>query len=405
MGIIPVIPKILDPIPGGKTIVNMVDYVVNWARANSLWPLTYGTSCCAIEMMSSSMARYDIARFGSEVFRDSPRQADLFIIAGPIQKRMAPAVQMLWEQIPGPKYSIAMGACTISGGPFRYDNYAVVRGAEQVIPVDVFIPGCPPRPEALFHGLLKLREKIMKESSRKPWKEGSLSESEERNRYKEAAAAWAELEKIKDEEMAIAREQFKSNPPENYVPYKAIRVQKETFPDIPLKENLQVGKSTESLFEIAKKYSPEIQIHTESNEILHLSVSKEQYFSLVESLKKDSEMNLDYLIDVTAVDYENHFELVAQLMSITFGHKVFIHVDLLKENVPEETKDNALLASVSSLVPLYPAAEFKEREVFEMFGIHFESHPDLRHLFLDEDFKGFPLRKDFKHPHIIPKPV
>ena len=405
MGIIPVIPKILDPIPGGKAIVNMVDYVVNWARANSLWPLTYGTSCCAIEMMSSSMARYDIARFGSEVFRDSPRQADLFIIAGTITKRMAPAVQMLWEQIPGPKYSIAMGACTISGGPFRYDNYAVVRGAEQVIPVDVFIPGCPPRPEALFHGLLKLREKIMKESSRKPWKEGSLSESEERNRYKEAAAAWTELEKIKDEEMAIAREQFKSNPPENYVPYKAIRVQKETFPDIPLKENLQVGKSTESLFEIAKKYSPEIQIHTESNEILHLSVSKEQYFSLVESLKKDSEMNLDYLIDVTAVDYENHFELVAQLMSITLGHKVFIHVDLLKENVPEETKDNALLASVSSLVPLYPAAEFKEREVFEMFGIHFESHPDLRHLFLDEDFKGFPLRKDFKHPHIIPKPV
>lgn len=405
MGIIPVIPKILDPIPGGKAIVYMVDYVVNWARANSLWPLTYGTSCCAIEMMSSSMARYDIARFGSEVFRDSPRQADLFIIAGTITKRMAPAVQMLWEQIPGPKYSIAMGACTISGGPFRYDNYAVVRGAEQVIPVDVFIPGCPPRPEALFHGLLKLREKIMKESSRNPWKEGSLSESEERNRYKEAAAAWAELEKIKDEEMAIAREQFKSNPPENYVPYKAIRVQKETFPDIPLKENLQVGKSTESLFEIAKKYSPEIQIHTENNEILHLSVSKEQYFSLVESLKKDSEMNLDYLIDVTAVDYENHFELVAQLMSITLGHKVFIHVDLLKENVPEETKDNALLASVSSLVPLYPAAEFKEREVFEMFGIHFESHPDLRHLFLDEDFKGFPLRKDFKHPHIIPKPV
>lgn len=405
MGIIPVIPKILDPIPGGKAIVNMVDYVVNWARANSLWPLTYGTSCCAIEMMSSSMARYDIARFGSEVFRDSPRQADLFIIAGTITKRMAPAVQMLWEQIPGPKYSIAMGACTISGGPFRYDNYAVVRGAEQVIPVDVFIPGCPPRPEALFHGLLKLREKIMKESSRNPWKEGSLSESEERNRYKEATAAWAELEKIKDEEMAIAREQFKSNPPENYVPYKAIRVQKETFPDIPLKENLQVGKSTESLFEIAKKYSPEIQIHTENNEILHLSVSKEQYFSLVESLKKDSEMNLDYLIDVTAVDYENHFELVAQLMSITLGHKVFIHVDLLKENVPEETKDNALLASVSSLVPLYPAAEFKEREVFEMFGIYFENHPDMRRLFLDEDFKGYPLRKDFTHPHIIPKPV
>ena len=154
MGIINLAPKILDPIPGGKYVVNAIDYVVNWARANSIWPLTYGTSCCAIEMMSSSMARYDIARFGSEVFRASPRQADLFIIAGTITRRMAPALQMLWEQMPGPKYVLAMGACTISGGPFIYDNYAVVRGAQNLIPVDVFVPGCPPRPEALFHGLL-----------------------------------------------------------------------------------------------------------------------------------------------------------------------------------------------------------------------------------------------------------
>ena len=302
MGIMPFIPKILDPVPGGKTIVNMVDYVVNWARANSLWPLTYGTSCCAIEMMSSSMARYDIARFGSEVFRDSPRQADLFIIAGTITERMAPAIQMLWEQIPGPKYSIAMGACTISGGPFRYDNYAVVRGAEQVIPVDVFIPGCPPRPEALFHGLLKLREKIMKESSRNVWKEGALSESEERNRYKEAALAWAELEKIKDEEMALAREQFKTNPPENYVPYKAVRVQKETFPEIE-RVNIQAqGKSVEELFKIAETYESDIKIFDESSDILDIVVSKEKYFHLANSLKNDENIKLDYLIDITAVD-------------------------------------------------------------------------------------------------------
>ena len=172
MGIINYTPKILAPIPGGKYIVTLVDYVVNWARANSIWPLTYGTSCCAIEMMSSSMARYDIARFGSEVFRASPRQADLFILAGTITRRMAPAIQMLWEQIPGPKYAIAMGACTISGGPFIYDNYAVVRGAQNLIPVDVFVPGCPPRPEALFHGLLTLREKILKETCRHPWHVG-----------------------------------------------------------------------------------------------------------------------------------------------------------------------------------------------------------------------------------------
>ena len=405
MGIMPFIPKILDPVPGGKTIVNMVDYVVNWARANSLWPLTYGTSCCAIEMMSSSMARYDIARFGSEVFRDSPRQADLFIIAGTITERMAPAVQMLWEQIPGPKYSIAMGACTISGGPFRYDNYAVVRGAEQVIPVDVFIPGCPPRPEALFHGLLKLREKIMKESSRNIWKEGALSESEERNRYKEAALAWAELEKIKDEEMALAREQFKTNPPENYVPYKAVRVQKETFPEIE-RVNIQTqGKSVEELFKIAETYESDIKIFDDSSDILDIVVSKEKYFHLATSLKNDENVKLDYLIDVTAVDWNDHFDVIAQLMSTKFGHKVFLRVELSKKEISDETKATSILASLDYLTTLYPAADFKEREVYDMFGIYFENHPDMRRLFLDEDFKGYPLRKDFTHPHIIPKPV
>lgn len=405
MGIMPFIPKILDPLPGGKTIVNMVDYVVNWARANSLWPLTYGTSCCAIEMMSSSMARYDIARFGSEVFRDSPRQADLFIIAGTITERMAPAVQMLWEQIPGPKYSIAMGACTISGGPFRYDNYAVVRGAEQVIPVDVFIPGCPPRPEALFHGLLKLREKIMKESSRNIWKEGALSESEERNRYKEAALAWAELEKIKDEEMALAREQFKSNPPENYAPYKAVRVQKETFPEIERTLIQAQGKSVEELFKIAETHESDIKIFDDSSDILDIVVSKEKYFHLASSLKNDENVKLDYLIDITAVDWNDHFDVIAQLMSTKFGHKVFLRVELSKKEISDETKATSILASLESLTPLYPAADFKEREVYDMFGIYFENHPDMRRLFLDEDFKGFPLRKDFTHPHIIPKPV
>ena len=405
MGIMPFIPKILDPLPGGKTIVNMVDYVVNWARANSLWPLTYGTSCCAIEMMSSSMARYDIARFGSEVFRDSPRQADLFIIAGTITERMAPAVQMLWEQIPGPKYSIAMGACTISGGPFRYDNYAVVRGAEQVIPVDVFIPGCPPRPEALFHGLLKLREKIMKESSRNIWKEGALSESEERNRYKEAALAWAELEKIKDEEMALAREQFKSNPPENYAPYKAVRVQKETFPEIERTLIQAQGKSVEELFKIAETHESDIKIFDDSSDILDIVVSKEKYFHLASSLKNDENVKLDYLIDITAVDWNDHFDVIAQLMSTKFGHKIFLRVELSKKEISDETKATSILASLESLTPLYPAADFKEREVYDMFGIYFENHPDMRRLFLDEDFKGFPLRKDFTHPHIIPKPV
>lgn len=416
MGIINLAPKILDPIPGGKYIVNIIDYVANWARANSLWPLTYGTSCCAIEMMSSSMARYDIARFGSEVFRDSPRQADLFILAGTITERMAPAVQRLWEQIPGPKYAIAMGACTISGGPFRYDNYSVVRGAQEVIPVDVFIPGCPPRPEALFQGLLKLREKIMKESYRHVWHEGELSMAGEKERWAEASKAWKELEKIKDEEMAEARAEFKAHPPEGYTPYKPVKLAKEVFPEVKREVPPRLGKSVKELLEIAKEVAPVTVygVKDEAPETLDalpgdfvpdFQVPVEDYVKLVSALKADPRAKLDYLIDVTAVDWKDHFDVVAQLMSLELGHKVFVRVSLPKKEVPAEQKATAILASIPTLTGLYPAAELKEREVYDMFGISFEGHPDLRRLFLGEDFVGFPLRKDFTHPHILKKPV
>jgi len=139
----------------------MLEDVLNLCRANSLWPITFGLACCAIEMMATGMAKYDLARFGAEVFRPSPRQADLMILAGTISRKMAPVVRTLWDQMPEPKYSIAMGGCTISGGPFKYPGeYAIVEGAEKIMRVDVHVPGCPPRPEALIAGILTLQEKI-----------------------------------------------------------------------------------------------------------------------------------------------------------------------------------------------------------------------------------------------------
>jgi NADH-quinone oxidoreductase subunit B len=147
-------------IPDG-IILTTVEKAVNWSRKSSLWPLGFGLACCAIEMMSTFASRFDLARFGMEVMRPSPRQADLMIVAGRLSVRMAPVIRQLYDQMPNPKYVISMGACASCGGIFN--NYAIVQGVDRVIPVDVYVPGCPPRPEQLIDGIMKLRAKIDRE--------------------------------------------------------------------------------------------------------------------------------------------------------------------------------------------------------------------------------------------------
>ncbi len=150
-----------ENLPSSIVQFAQLDKLLNLGRANSLWPMTFGLACCAIEMICTGGSRYDISRFGAEVFRPSPRQSDVMIVAGTINKKLELAVKTLYDQMPEPKWVIAMGNCAISGGPFKVkENYNVVEGADKLFPVDVYIPGCPPRPEALLEGIMTLEEKI-----------------------------------------------------------------------------------------------------------------------------------------------------------------------------------------------------------------------------------------------------
>jgi NADH-quinone oxidoreductase B subunit len=404
-GILPGADGGLPPLPEhGGGLTNAVDWVVGWARANSLWPLVFGTSCCAIEMMATGASHNDWARFGLEVARASPRQADLIILAGTIVEKMGSRLITLYEQMPGPKYVIAMGACTISGGPFYYDSYSVVKGADRLIPIDVYVPGCPPRPEALLYGVLKLQELIKKGGWKKSLEPRPINHAPFRDEVSETAREWEEKEKAKQEAMKEAQEKFKAENPD----YKGVvikRVAAPKFDEVARTVRPARGTPAAEIFAYLKERFPAIAVQGVADAdaakiaalgpeyVLDAVVPAADYLDFVGFLKADPKLKLDYLIELTAVDWKERFDVVVHLMSIDKGHKVFLRCALPHDAHPE----------LPSLSGLYPAANWHERETYDFFGIRFVGHPDLRRMFLDDDFPGHPLRKDFEDPSRVVK--
>lgn len=395
-GVTEQVAEILDKYPGGIKLVDSIEYLVAWSRANSLWPLIYGTACCAMEMMSAGSSRHDWARFGVEVARATPRQADLIVLAGTIVEKMGPNLVTLYEQMPAPKYVIAMGSCAISGGPFYYDSYSVIKGGDRLIPVDVYVPGCPPRPEALLYGIMELQKKIRTEGRRNPWRVGKLLSTPFVDIHSLTQEQWQGQELEKESEQQVARAQFKVENPE-YKPAKPKRLVKEKFAIFPrtvLKKNgldnaavltaVQRAFPAVSLFR-QPDISPVTVADLEVEYILDLEIGPEEYLDLVRFLRDDQELGLDLLLQVTAVDWQDHFDVIVQLLSSLHGNKLF-----LRCRVPREAPE------IGSISDIYRGAEWHEREVYDLFGIRFTNHPDLRRLFLPNDFFGHPLCKDFE---------
>ena len=402
-GVTEQVAEILDKYPGGIKLVDSIEYLVVWARANSLWPLIYGTACCAMEMMSAGSSRHDWARFGVEVARATPRQADLIVLAGTIVEKMGPNLVTLYEQMPAPKYVIAMGSCAISGGPFYYDSYSVIRGGDRLIPVDVYVPGCPPRPEALLYGIMELQNKIRKEGRRNPWKVGKLLDTPSIDTHSMAKQEWDEQEKEKEVEQQLVRERFKAENPD-YKPAKPKRLAKEKFEALTRTPVRKKGLDNSTILAAVQKAFPAVTLfrQTESTPdtvaglgpeyILDLETGQDQYRDLVRFLKEDKDLGIDLLLQVTAVDWQDHFDILVHLLSTRYGHKLFLRCPVAKER-----------DEIHTISDIFRGAEWHEREIFDLYGIRFTDHPDMRRIFLRDDFPGYPLRKDFEDPERVVK--
>lgn len=364
--------------------LDAADVVINWSRKYSLWPLFFGLSCCFVEEAAAFTSRYDLARFGAEVLRPSPRQADLLIVSGTVFKKVAPVVLRLYEQMAEPKWVISMGSCSNCGG--MYDVYSVVQGIDQILPVDVYIPGCPPRPEAVLQGLVLLQEKIVAE------------ERPARSVFHLGGGTQGTCKPILEDGLTKSRDPRGPGMEGTVIrgasamPPRFSGSRSDLMWTPPARKIELCRRDTDLAQSLGERFGEAVEQVPHTSDMLTFQVQADRLKEVLRFLKNEATPKLQRLDDLSAIDESARRQCSAYPdFTLTYHLLSFEPAGRLRLKVPLRGDQ----PTVDSITDIWPSANWYEREVFDMFGVRFEGHPNLHRIIMPHDWEGHPLRKSY----------